>query len=156
MNLEHAGGAPESALESDTRRSSHVGVIQSDVNGLDSPRDRIFEAVYSGNWAGVLDVMQGESEKHAVEAIVRLCDIIQRERRPRLAIAQLSWITGMSAADGKTVSELAKIHGVSKQAFQQGAAKLMKRLALRKSTHLRSEEARKNMSAANKRNTKIT
>lgn len=119
-----------------------------DLESIDNLRDRFLEAArHQGGVEALVRclIVENESER-AGEALVSLIAIIADARHPRLCAMALGWAAGIHQYQHKPAIELAKRNGVTKQAFCQLAAKLIKQLGLRRTRTMRSEAARRSMS----------
>jgi hypothetical protein len=68
-----------------------------------------------------------------------------------LAVDQIKWACGLAAFENHNLGELARVHGLSKQAFQQGAEQYRDVLPGMRSQSARTEQAREKMSLRNYR-----
>ncbi len=118
-----------------------------DIESIDTLRDRFLEAArHQGGVEALVRCLITENEsERAGEALVSVIAIIADARHPRLCAMALGWAAGIHAYQHKPAIELAKRNGVTKQAFCQLAAKLIKQLGLRRTRTMRSEAARKSM-----------
>ena len=66
-----------------------------------------------------------------------------------LAVDQIAWASGLSLFENTNLSALARLHGLSKQAFQQGAEQYREVLPGMRSQSARTDEAREKMSLRN-------
>lgn len=103
----------------------------------------------------LLEVMHVEIRAQMATAVRRALRFIRESAKPALTADQLAWVCGMSLMDGEALGKLAKRHGISKQAFQQGAEQLRTQLYdTGRSQTARPETARKHMRENNSRRTK--
>lgn len=123
-----------------------------DMDAMDSPEDRIREAIALGHSIApiIAEITANEIEERTNEAVARLLCLIADSRRPKLTIDYISYAVGMGITEGRAGSKLARKHGVSKQAFSQAALKLIRRLGLKPSRAMRSLAGRRRMSEAYK------
>lgn len=85
-----------------------------------------------------LDMSPAES----ASAIRTLLAIIVSRKNKALAVECLCIATGMGFAEGKTMTEVAKTHGVSKQAVSKEVVRMADELGLPPSPYMRSEVSR--------------
>lgn len=88
------------------------------------------------------------------EGMDAVLSILLGAANPRLAAAQLAFAGGLHAQIGESGPQIAKRFGITKQAFQQGVEEFRKRLGLRKTRTMRSDEARARMASSNYRQRK--
>jgi len=98
----------------------------------------------------LLQILNPEIRELTATALRKMLSFIRCERKPRLAADQIAWVCGLALVEGETIGTLAKRHGISKQAFQQGAERFRALLRIRSQTR-RSDEAREKMSKRNHR-----
>lgn len=153
---EHAGGPPPSAFIPIT----HWGeenfeihpIVVPDVAARDRLSDRIREVEDRGEdpVAFCLSLLAPALYEALGNGIRRIFALISESQNPLLAIDQLRWASGAALRDGQTIGDLARRHGIAKQAFQQGAKPYRALLAIRSQT-ARTDEARQRMSLRNSR-----
>ena len=159
---EHSGGSPvvgyEIPLQNWDEESFPVPVEQFNFDSLDRPEDFIVEAVKRGESISELlsSIVNRVAAIKSATKIAALLSLILESKHPRMVVHQIIWVTGMTLLDGAPITELAAKYGVTKQAFEQGAMRVCEKLDLRPSRHMRSEEARENMSKRNSRRAKLT
>jgi len=126
----------------------HIASTCQDHEHLDSLRDRFLEASKKpgGVDSLVSELIANDTDERASNAIVEVIALIADARHPRLCAMALGWAAGIQSYQDKPAVELARRNGVTKQAFCQLAAKLIKQLGLRRTRTMRSEAARKSMS----------
>lgn len=122
-------------------------VTYPDFSHLDSWEDRIREAVFHGG--DVADMLNHFAEEkrteHQLDAIRSVFARCSQASDRVLGFEQVCWACGISATQGKTSVDLARERGVSKQAFEQGAERIMAGLNLHPAITRRSAEAKRNM-----------
>lgn len=154
---EHSGGTPEVAFVPRGEEFSELHQVERpDMTQLDRPQDIILERLESGETLEdiVLDVCQKPILLLAAAAVRRAMGFVDESPKPRLTSDQIKWVTGISLFEGKTLGQLASRHGISKQAFQQGAEKLRGPLFGLRSQSARPHESRERMRLRNSRRTK--
>lgn len=118
--------------------ASSVGFDFESVDGLE---DRIREVLAKGGSVRevVGELIDAEANERVNEAIAGVISYIVDAQKPRLVAEHLAWISGMRLREGKSGTELARKHGISKEAFSQGAIKLAQALGLKPARAMRSE-----------------
>lgn len=104
-----------------------------DFESVDELEDRIRETLEEGGSVrdAVGKLIDAEANERVNEAIAGVISYIVDAKKPELAAEHLAWISGMRLREGTSAIELARKHGISKQAFSQGAIKLAKALGLK-------------------------
>jgi predicted DNA-binding protein YlxM (UPF0122 family) len=127
-----------------------VGVQTFCYSKLDSVQDNIRERIDNNQeFDDILEKLASEAwSAGIVEWACKFIVFIYSWKKPLLALDQLAWIFGLSAREGASISELAAKHGISKQAFQQGAKRIIDQLEIPRTSHLRTDEAKANMRKA--------
>lgn len=158
MPAEFSGGTPDVAFDahSDDEPAHAVQVEQFDFNSLDSLADLIRDCEVTGEqpWNVVREIFRDDIDALVLEGIRTYRDILAPSSRRKMAEAQLEWAIGESLVhDTKSLSELARRFGVSKQAFVQGAEQYRELLGIRAQTK-RTDDAKRRMSRNNIRHSK--
>lgn len=141
-----------SAFENNER----VPVVFPDVDSLDSFADQVAEELSRGkSHAQIIsehvERQLGEQKWEAIAAV--LLQIIDDDK-PRLAARLLMYASGMLTEGNLTLPEIAKMHGITKQAAQQKGERLRAKLDLPLTSFMRSVEARETMRKNNFRKPK--
>jgi hypothetical protein len=151
LSKDFSGGSPEIGLESQSDGSaSHVLVTSWDPSAHDSFVDLLRDHIASGGdpWQFCSGFFETEIRARTSAAVKRTLLLIRDSNKPKLAVDQIAWTCGLALMEGETVGTLAKAHGISKQAFQQGAERFRRLLNVRSQTR-RDDCARQNMKKAN-------
>lgn len=150
---EHAGGPPPSAfipIESWGESGFDVvPVFVWDPAACDTLSDILEEHRSHGKDPRkfLLQILAPEIREQMCSVLRKVLVYIRSTRKRALVVDQLFWISGASLAwDGGTLGKLASRHGISKQAFEQGANALRRQLFSIRSQTQRDEEARQKMS----------
>jgi hypothetical protein len=159
LSKEHSGGTPEVGFELAVHFGEDVSfpvpVVEVDHSHLDSVEDRVKEALLLGHKIRPIIVSMARamilSEK--VEAITQLMALLMDAEKPRLLIDQIAYATNMYLRQGLSMPELARKHGISKQAMQQGVERVQAQLGLPKTRTMRDEGGREKMRLRNRRAT---
>lgn len=131
------------------------GIEHFDYTRFDSLEDRLTEAIQKRNIATLIEELCRDEINDRVCGCLSICiAYIADSRHPNLAADQIAWIVGMNIRQGISSTKLAEKHGISKQAFSQGALKLAKRLGLAPASYLRSDKAKEKMRANHFKRTK--
>lgn len=142
-----------------TEEAGHVvdRVEQFDYDSLDSIDDRIREALKNGESVVVLvgQLIDYETSERVAQAISSVICYIADAEKPRLAADHVAWISGMRIRQGQSLPQLAKKHGVSKQAFCQAALRLAKLMGIKQTRAMRSESAKAMMKIRHYKKTKL-
>lgn len=154
---EHSGGVPKVALIpidswSEERFELHP-IFEPDMTTLDKPSEIILDRLKAGEdlEAVILDVCQAPIQRMLAEAMRRALGFIRESKKPRLTADQMAWIFDIALFDGQTIGQLASRHGISKQAFQQGAEKLRRVLEPAHCQSARPQRSREKMRLRNSR-----
>ena len=150
---EHSGGCPDVGFESPAEGEPGVPVriASFDFASVDSLADLIRDCEITGErpWDVVREIFRDDINALVLAGIRTYRDILAPSSRRRMAEAQLEWAIGESLVhDTKSLSELARRFGVSKQAFVQGAEQYRDLLGIRAQTK-RTHESKQRMSRNN-------
>lgn len=117
---------------------------------FDTVEDVVREAMGKGKpLQPIIAAMVDEHAREmAMEAVWRTITIIADAKQPKLVVDYIVCITGGEIAGGQTNAEMARKHGITKQAFSQGAAKLAKEMGIKPSRRFRTAKAKASMAAA--------
>ena len=96
----------------------------------------------------VRELVDMESSERVTRSVAAVIAMIAESRRPKLMIDRIAYITNMTLNQGASISELARKHRQSKEAFSQAAIRLAKALGLPPSRQMRSLKARESMAKA--------
>lgn len=157
---EHSGGTPKVGLisiDSWSEESFQLHpVFEWDPASLDLFSDIVKERIKAGQDPKeiLVQALSSEIQLLIACALRRAVGFIRESRKPRLVADQIGWIAGVALFEGVTVGQLASRHGISKQAFQQGADKLREPLFPIRSQSARPAAARERMRLRNSRRTK--
>jgi hypothetical protein len=135
-----------------------VPITHPDHSAMDTIDDRVDEMRKHGkSCESLIDELVAEKLADArVDALTRLLAIVFKSNKPINALRQCACAVGLSIATEETMETWAVKAGTSKQSFQQGVKAKAKRLELRQTRTMRSEEAREQMRLRNSRRSKIT
>jgi len=92
---------------------------------------------------------QIESERE--EILLAILSFVIGGKKPGLRAVQLAFAAGLYETTSRTGPALARQHGISKEAFQQGVEACRRQLGLRQTRTMRSARARQTMREANYR-----
>jgi hypothetical protein len=152
MPIEHSGGIPNLAFEGGGHgeQSSPVGTVEFDYDALDSDEERLAEAVLTQQDVKPIlaAIVERESSLAAQEAVSAVIMLVLDAANPRTQSEQIGWASGMYTSSGVSMPELAKRHGLTKQAFQQAVRRIRENLGLRQTRAMRSAEAKQHMSVS--------
>lgn len=95
-----------------------------------------------------------EVSTEKAEAIAQLLCFIIEAKKPRLASEQIAWACGMYIHQGLRLEDLAKRHGISRQAFHKGAMQFAQLVGLDATRAMKFEETRETYRKSNYRNSK--
>ena len=117
---------------------------------LDSIEDRFREALTVPNGVAELirELSADAANERAADAVAKVICLVADARDPKLALAALAHSAGLNSFSGKSGADIARAHGVTKQAFSQIALGLQRALGLPPSRGMRSIAARESMAAA--------
>lgn len=125
-------------------------VEEFDWSRLDTLEDEIRQGLKEGR--SVVSMVRELADMQASERVTRsvaaVIALIADSRRPKLMIDRIAYITGMTINEGASITELARKHRQSKEAFSQAAIRLAKALGLPPSRQMRSLKARESMAKA--------
>jgi len=156
MGKEFSGGCPKSAvipLSSWAEESFTVEpVFEWDPGSLDYLSDIIKEKRRKGEDVKAF-LIRAVKPLVMDELIAKFQNFLLLTGGSQLKRDQLDWVFEVSLMRGETIGDLAKKHGISKQAFQQGAEEFREAFNIRSQTS-RDESARLKMRDRNKRNFK--
>lgn len=138
MEAGTASGLMAPVAEEPSKVASSVGF---DFDSVDALEDRIREVLARGGSVRevVGELIEAEANERVNEAIAGVISYIVDAQKPRLVAEHLAWISGMRLREGRSGTELARKHGISKEAFSQGAIKLAQALGLKPARAMRSE-----------------
>lgn len=121
-----------------------------EFQSLDSPEDIMREKLDQGMAAlDIINEYAVETAREKSREMIRaFLALIAVEKRPIYFIDQLIWLSGLAGKNGITLPELAKKHGVSKQAFEQAADRTNQHFQFPKTSAQRSSEAKNHMREA--------
>ena len=148
---EHSGGTPnigyEIPIAAWDEESYPVAIEQFKFHELDKPADLIRDAVKEGRDIGPLlhNLADRLSEQRASAMLIAVFIFIKDHDNPKLTIDRIIWALGLATCGGASCAEMAREHGISKQAFVQGAHRIVDAIGLRKSRNMRDPKARENM-----------
>ena len=163
MCKDHAGGAvPEGMFRVPVEWAEEiahaVSVDQFNFEGLDRIEDQILEEIQQGR--SVAGFIKGLAEQFMIRERLEVCSkllaLITTHRKPGLAADQLACAAGLYLTADIPWPALAKKHGVSKQAFEQGVERYRETLGLRKTRTMRDDQARHTMRQSNYRSRRIS
>ncbi len=100
------------------------------------------------------DLRDDDNEKSralAREAVSRLLVILIESGNLRMDADCLAFVCGICFRQGKSGTDLAKKHGVSRAAFSKRAVELSERLGIVPSSNMKREEAREQYRLTNRR-----
>jgi len=125
-------------------------VEEFDWSHLDTLEDEIRQGLKEGRSvvSMVRELVDMEASERVTRSIAAVIAMIAESRRPKLLIDRIAYITNMTLNQGASISELARKHRQSKQAFSQAALRLAKALGLRPGRQMRSLKARESMAKA--------
>lgn len=153
---EHSGGIPDIghiSLSSWDEESYVVPIEQ--FRFKDTPEDYIEEMVRRGEDISPVfrAIVSQLAREMAAAKFLGALAIFDESKKPVLLLDQIKWGAGLyDGMDGASCGALAKKHGVSKQAFVQGAHRICNQINLGgKTRNMRDDDARKNMSKSNYR-----
>ena len=131
----------------DFQRGNMIPTEMFDYDGLDSIEDRFKEAMeIPGGVADLIrDLSADAANEKAADAVARVICLIADARDPKLAVAALAHSAGLNSFSGKSGADIARAHGVTKQAFSQIALGLQRALGLPPSRGQRTMKARESM-----------
>lgn len=98
--------------------------------------------------------VEGEVSKAIWESVSRFAVEIMRHKNPKLTCAAFCFAAGLYVTEGKSITQLAKECGVSKQALDHRINIIVDKLDLPRSRGLKSQQARDNYKANHKRKVK--
>ncbi|HWN09736.1 MAG TPA: hypothetical protein VNO50_10795 [Pyrinomonadaceae bacterium] len=162
MAKEHAGGhLPPGVfrvpVEWSEDKAQAIQIEVFDFEHLDSLEDQVREHMAAGK--PVSDLVKRLARlwmcKEKEEIISKLLSVIIQSKKPGLAATQLAFAAGLYVTASVTGPELAKKHGISKEAFQQGVERLREELGLRQTRTMRDQKARDTMRQTNYRPGKL-
>jgi hypothetical protein len=96
----------------------------------------------------LLKALAPEIRARIAEALRRFIALVRESAKPKLTLDQISWVCGLAMMEGESLGTLAAAHGVSKQAFQQGASSFRSLFQVRSQSE-RDAGARQKMSKRN-------
>lgn len=157
-DMEHSGGEPEYGFENSEKwdeESSAVSTIPDETLSLDSIDDTVKEEIRCGRSVKNLVLAAANALRSDLAAIMlaRCLPMILEAPSAKLCALQIMHACGMGRESGPSI---AKRFHVRKQDFYQGVEKIKQELGLRKTSNMRSDDAREKMSKRNQRNTKMT
>lgn len=121
-----------------------------DHAAIDTAEDIMREKLDQG--MGALEICEAYAKELAREKTLSwfrmFLALVVVEKRPLYFIDQIVWLCGLAASNGLSIPDLAKKHGVSKQAFQQAAERTNKHFNFPKTSAQRSEDAKEHMREA--------
>lgn len=79
---------------------------------------------------------------HVAHAVRRMLVIIRSQARPALTCDAIAIAMGIHIGEGRSLEEIAKAHGITKQALSKRAIRICNELGLPPSVLMRSEESR--------------
>lgn len=157
---EHSGGAPPTAVISVGHWSEENFEIHPVFLPDPARNDRMSELLAEAEDAGedpialCLTMLQPQIYSLLGQAMIRILSLLGTSQKPDLAYDQLRWVYGAALMEGQTLPQLAKKHGISKQAFQQGCKPFRYRFNIRCQS-ARTPEARERMRLRNSRRAKL-
>lgn len=121
-----------------------------DWTRLDSLEDEIRQGLKDGKSVVgmVRELVEIESSDRVTRSVAAVIALIAESKKPKLMIDRIAYITNMPINQGVSISELARKHKQTKQAFSQAAIRLAVSLGLKPSRQMRSIKARKSMAKA--------
>ncbi len=139
---------PEYAF--DIQRQNMLPTEEFPYDDLDSIEDRFREALTLPNGVAELirELSNDAATERAADAVARVICLIADARDPKLAVAALAHSAGLNSFSGKSGADIARAHGVTKQAFSQIALGLQRALGLPPSRGQRTMKARESMAAS--------
>lgn len=128
-----------------------VPIVCPSAEGLDSFADQVAEMLSAGK--SHEQIIQEQVERHLLEQkwesiAAVLLEVIDSDK-PRLTARLLMYSSGILAEGNLTLPDIARRHGISKQAAQQKADRHRASLDLPLTSFMRSVEARGNMRNGN-------
>ena len=131
----------------DVQRGNVLPTEDFPYDSLDSIEDRFKEAMtIPGGVAELIRELSADAaNERAADAVARVICLIADARDPKLALAALAHSAGLNSFSGKSGADIARAHGVTKQAFSQIALGLQRALGLPPSRGMRSIAARESM-----------
>ena len=123
------------------------GCIGFDHDSLDTQEERLKELILRGSpIADAIEEIVMSSERVAArELLLVTLSIIADAEKPRLCVAQLAWVARLPINKNASMPELAKMFGISKQAFKQGADRIEAIIGHYLNPSVRSDSARDKM-----------
>lgn len=92
--------------------------------------------------AMIQEFIENDEQSHLAKAIRRMLVVIRMQARPALTCDALAVAMGIHLGEGRTLEEIARAHGVTKQALSKRAVKICEDLGLRPSVLMRTENSR--------------
>lgn len=151
---EHSGGPPPSAIipiaEWTEKEFEVHPVFIAHPEDSDRLSDEIREVEDRGEDAEayVLNKFMPQVFAMAYRMSAGWIALTKDSKKRALAEDQLKWACGLAMMDGQSIGQLARKHGISKQAFQQGCRRFRQPNEFR-SQSARSPEARQKMKMRN-------
>lgn len=139
-----------------------VPIVFPDVEAMDSAAQRLAEELRGKSLIEIAEhtikakdaMVKQQLAEERWEAIGSVLLSILDDPKPKLAVRSLMWASGMLAEGNLTLTQIAKMHGTTKQAVQQKGERKRVELNLPLTSFMRSMEARENMRKANFRKPK--
>lgn len=137
---------------------SPVPIVLPCMDAMDSFADSVREDLARGKSheqivQEAVEKMLAEQKWEAIAAaLMRIIDA----SKPRLEARLTMYASGIMAEGNLTLPEIARLHGITKQAAQQGVRRIVEDLNLPLTSFMRSVEARESMRKFNFRKPKIT
>ena len=141
---------PEYAF--DIQRQNMLPTEEFPYDDLDSIEDRFREALTLPNGVAELirELSNDAATERAADAVARVICLIADFRDPKLAVAALAHSAGLNSFSGTSGADIARAHGVTKQAFSQIALGLQRALGLPPSRGQRTMKARESMAKSSR------
>lgn len=123
-------------------------MIDSAANARSQDAADMHEASYEPDIAGAIDragttAAMVDAGTLAGDTLASFCARVRSTANPLLVFDAVCFATGVLALDGKSQTELAKAHGVSRAAFSKVATQWCKTFGIKPSRGMKSERARR-------------
>lgn len=113
------------------------------VGDLSQGPDEILADKLSPELQAILDRrLSAEQATITWEAVTRFAIAVMAHKNPKLTVTAFAFAAGLYVLEGKSVTELAKELGVTKQALSKRAVLITQELGLPPSRGMKSEQAR--------------